>query len=223
MSRVPWKNGKVISVETRDGVFVLAQMLISPYLIFFNVFNDSHKWSDIDLSSVPVLYTAAVTSQLISRSSVKYQKQIKPVTIPQPKFWVHPNSESVYRTIWTGTSIEMTVCYQGHKGCALVRQDLTGGFNSCPYINQMTKGELPYCSYGEAKKYELTTLRAFPYENERLLLCQKLNKNVDPQKELMFGLPLPHIYERYMRLLQIPADVLEEATQKGLVKVDIPD
>ena len=32
----PWKSGKVISIRLRNGVYVLAQMVREPYLVFFN-------------------------------------------------------------------------------------------------------------------------------------------------------------------------------------------
>ena len=36
---VPCKDGKVISICLRDGRYVLAQMVKSPYMVFFNLFS----------------------------------------------------------------------------------------------------------------------------------------------------------------------------------------
>jgi len=44
----PWKEGKIISIETRKGIFVLAQMLKSPYLRFYNVFKEDEEWGGVD-------------------------------------------------------------------------------------------------------------------------------------------------------------------------------
>ena len=88
MSRVPWRAGKVISIETRDGIFVLAQMIQDPYIVFFNVFNDSHNWPSTELESIPVLYIAGVTRQFVSKSNVKYLKHIDACllyTSPSPR------------------------------------------------------------------------------------------------------------------------------------------
>ena len=40
---VPWKEGKVISVRLRDGIYVLAQMVKSPYMVFFNLFSEDNS------------------------------------------------------------------------------------------------------------------------------------------------------------------------------------
>jgi hypothetical protein len=56
MSRVPWKEGKVVSFATRDGVYALGQMVVSPYIMFFQAFHDSHDWPALDLASTPTLF-----------------------------------------------------------------------------------------------------------------------------------------------------------------------
>ena len=33
----PWKSGKVISIRLRNGVYVLAQMVREPYLVFLTI------------------------------------------------------------------------------------------------------------------------------------------------------------------------------------------
>lgn len=219
MSRVPWRVGKVISIETRDGIFVLAQMIQDPYIVFFNVFNDSHNWPSTELESIPVLYIAGVTRQFVSKSNVKYLKHIDAVTVDQPKAWIHPNQDFVYRTIWTELPIELTVCYYGDHGGSLIERDITApDFASFNNSERVIVEVLPSGNFDAIEGYELTTLRTFPHENERLYLCYLFKKNVDPEKELMFDLPLPHEYHRYMSMSEVPPDVLESV--KEIVRVD---
>ena len=40
---IPWKSGKVISIRLRNGVYVLAQMVREPYLVFFNHFKQENS------------------------------------------------------------------------------------------------------------------------------------------------------------------------------------
>lgn len=40
----PWKEGKIIGIETRKGVFGLAQMLKKPFLRFYNVSIEEEDW-----------------------------------------------------------------------------------------------------------------------------------------------------------------------------------
>ena len=73
MSRVPWKEDKVISIETGSGIFVLAQMLRSPYLAIFDTFRTTNQWDDTYLDALRVLFCKAVTRQFISCSNVQRQ------------------------------------------------------------------------------------------------------------------------------------------------------
>ena len=38
MARVRWTEGAVLSIKVRDDLYCLAQMLGSPYLVFFDCF-----------------------------------------------------------------------------------------------------------------------------------------------------------------------------------------
>ena len=52
---VPWKEGKVISICLRDGIYILAQMVKSPYMVFFNLFSEDNSWEGVTLSTDNVL------------------------------------------------------------------------------------------------------------------------------------------------------------------------
>ena len=77
MGRVPWKENKVISIETRKGVSVLAQMLRDPYLMFYNIFRDTNDWDDVDLEQIASETHGYVGSDMASLCSEAAMQQIR--------------------------------------------------------------------------------------------------------------------------------------------------
>ena len=67
MGRVIWKENKVLSIETRKGIFVLAQMIKSPFIIFFNSFSEDNKFKESNLENTPILFLHAVTRQFLKK------------------------------------------------------------------------------------------------------------------------------------------------------------
>ena len=75
----PWKPGKVISIRLRNGVYVLAQMVRDPYLVFFNHFNEENNWKGVTLKEEDILLCKAVTRQFLRYSPVAIVKEINPL------------------------------------------------------------------------------------------------------------------------------------------------
>ena len=75
----PWKPGKVISICLRNGVYVLAQMVRDPYLVFFNHFNEENNWEGVTLKEEDILFCKAVTRQFLRYSSVAIVKEVTPL------------------------------------------------------------------------------------------------------------------------------------------------
>ena len=74
----PWKPGKVISIRLRNGVYVLAQMVRDPYLVFFNHFNEENNWKGVTLKEEDILFCKAVTRQFLRYSPVAIVKEVTP-------------------------------------------------------------------------------------------------------------------------------------------------
>lgn len=198
MGRVPWKENKVISIETREKVFVLAQMLKFPYLMVYNAFRETNEWDDIDLKQVETLLCHGATRQFISRSNVTRQ-DIPPVNHQDlPKRWIdtHPGSE--VRTVWEGTPKERRVVIIGKGGGALIERDITkGGDQNLRVIMR----SIPLDDHATIDNHELTNLFIHPSSNERIYLCYLFGRNVDPLRDLVFRRPIPEEYERYLDLI----------------------
>ena len=73
----PWKSGKVISIRLRNGVYVLAQMVREPYLVFFNHFKQENSWKGVTLKEENILFCKAVTRQFLRSSPATIVKNIE--------------------------------------------------------------------------------------------------------------------------------------------------
>lgn len=198
MPRVLWREKKIISIETRKGVFVLAQMLKSPYLMFFDIFREVCEWDDVKPAELSSFFCCAVTRQFISSSNVKQQK-LNPVEFDElPRRWIQTDSKSGFVLAWEGTKHEKKIYVIGVRGGALIDRDIRkGGSQDKTVIQQRIEFE----DNETIDNHELTGIEVFPLLNERLYLCYLLRQVVDPYKELIFKRPLPLEYERYFDLM----------------------
>ena len=88
----PWKSGKIISIRLRNGVYVLAQMVRDPYLLFFKHFSQDNDWSQLTLKKEDILFCKAVTRQFLRFSPVTIVKNLAPLeNYHLPKEWIYPH------------------------------------------------------------------------------------------------------------------------------------
>ena len=96
-------------------------------------------------------------------------------------------------TLWEGTADEREIMFLGDGGGALIEGDI----GNCIYIMP----EIPFTDNETIDKYELTNVRIYAEFNERLYLCYKFGKNVDPMKDLVFNRPIPIEYKEYIDII----------------------
>lgn len=204
MHKVRWKANRVISIETKrkdenrkENVYVLAQMINRAQLLVFNLFSTDNKWENIDLSKAPILFCTYVTRQFITNSNV-YVQDIEPLKDYEPPKYridsigICPRESTRQITVWEGAKDEKKLIILGNGGGRLIEGDISG-----PVI-------IPAISFTDNEtidKYELMNVRIYPEFNERLYLCYKLGKNVDPMKDLVFNRPIPLEYKEYIDII----------------------
>lgn len=197
MARVAWKEDAIISIETREGIFVLAQMLKSPYLLIYDCFKESNDFDDVNLSDTPMLFCHAVTRQFLKSGNIQKLnlKGIKHENLP--KRWISPTAEARKITVWEGTPDEKELIIIGEGG-KLIEEDIyRSGMQEAKVI-------MPSISFSDEEtidKHELTNISIYPEFNERLYLCYKFGKNVDPYKDLVFNRPIPTDYKKYIEII----------------------
>lgn len=199
--KVIWRANQVISIETKrkdenrkENVYVLAQMINKAQLLVFNLFNMDNKWENVNLKETPILFCKYVTRQFIRCSNV-YKQKIEPLTDYQPpEYQIHmkcsPGGDRQV-TLWKGTPNEKTIWVMGEGGGWLIRKG---------DINDIVS-EVSFEDNDTIDKYELSTISIYAELNERLYLCYKLGKNVDPQKDLVFNRPIPLEYKEYIDII----------------------
>jgi hypothetical protein len=196
MARIPWREGKVLSVETRSKIFVIAQMLVAPYMAFFHLFRKHDQWDDVDLQQVDLLFCCAVARQFIRHSQATRQ-DIAPARFKSlPRRWISGDAEATVVTIWKGTRHQRDVMILGEKGGSLIEEDM--GSDSSKVI----KKRIAFSDDATIDNHELTDIRIYPELNERLYLCYKFGRNVDPLKDLMFRREIPREYNRYIDITE---------------------
>jgi hypothetical protein len=202
MSRIVWKDGGFLSVETRKGVYVLAQMARSPYLVFFNAFSTDGKWEHVDPDRTPVLFSYAVTRQFLQLSHIeKLLISAGKRTVRLPARWIHSDHESRRVTVWPGTPREKTFIWL-NSGGHLVEKNIEthrGG----PYKHHSGVFDKLLKNVRDpalVRDTEFDSLAVFPSTNERLYLCYRMGRNVDPDKYISFGWPLLDEFETYIRI-----------------------
>jgi len=199
MARVNWKEGNIVSIETRNSVFVLAQMLNSPYLMFYNLFSTDNVWSDTDLAKTPTLFCKAVTGQFLKQSNITRQPKIKPNNhLTLPKYWIKIFAEGGREVLlWASTPEERRLPILGDEpgGGQLVERDISvKGYTEDIVIMP----SIPLDDDDTINAYETKSIRVYPELNERLYLSYKYKTNVDPSKLLSFNKDLPKEYASYV-------------------------
>lgn len=198
MGRVIWKENQILSIETRDNIYVISQMLKEPYLIFFNLFRENNDWELLNLNQIPTLFCTAVTRQFLKQSKIS-TLNVQHLTIESfPVHWIKINPDSRQITVWEGTPDEKTFFILGDGGGSLVEKDITqSGF-------QEEKIIIPSISFSDDEiinNCELTTIGIYPELNERLFLCYQFGYNVNPYKELIFNKNIPIEYKKYIEII----------------------
>jgi hypothetical protein len=180
---VRWARNAVVSARLKSGRRVVAQMLEDPYLHFFQWFTDPDEAIEIDLETVPALFCCAVTRQFLRHSDVRKERGVRPhPDLHAPELWIDTYDGWRTRVVWPNTKHERSVLLMGEEpGGRLTADDDTGDIGD---EIELDDGET-------IDRYELTNIWTFPGLNERLHLCDILDKPVGPLKDLSFDRPLP--------------------------------
>ncbi|MCP4986707.1 MAG: hypothetical protein GY928_11820 [Colwellia sp.] len=196
MTKIVWRENKVISIETQKNVFVLAQMLVSPYLLIFNEFRENDAWEDnLKVETLDVLMTKAVTRQFLKDSNISTHKEIVATLKPKvAKRQIRLNGDAFKVKIFEGTDCEKEIYSIGAGGGSLVEFNplSKGNYDEKILINKIDMNDETVIN-----QYETATVEIYPNFNKRLYFCYLEGRNVDPDKELIFKRPLLGIYKSY--------------------------
>ncbi|MFO0549919.1 MAG: hypothetical protein U0271_16110 [Polyangiaceae bacterium] len=194
MSKIRWQANAVFSVGVRGRLWALGQMTErKPFVLFFDAFTLDDQWSISETTAVKPLFLCATMGQFF-RWSVVRKKDIRPtLPVPWPTHWLSNAHLTGFRdvTLWRNSDHELTVSMvRGESaGARLIEHDEVIGAKPTPPASRWT---LVSPTDTEAlARHELTGLWSSPALNERLWLCHKLGRNIDPDKCVALDLPVP--------------------------------
>lgn len=198
----PWKDGKVLSIRLKNGVYVLAQMVTEPYLVCFNLFTKDNDWQNVRLAEEHILFCHAVTRQFIKCSPVTVIKNVQPLTdYKLPTKWIYAGLGSRSRIVTVnGKQREVRIPASYHS---LVERDLEDHKNNhiLGLFKKILIDNLTLEDWKEIKDVEDMSIDIYPNLNERLFLCYLAGKNVNPSVEIDIGKEIPDSYETYIDII----------------------
>lgn len=196
----PWKEGKIISIQTRKGIYVLAQMLKSPYLRFYKKFQEDENWGEVDARNLETLFVKGVVNTFLKFSNVSVVKDAIPdLNRKVPDTWINGFTGHRKVKVWENTDRETEIFILGSKpGGSLVKRDIykEGKYNHpSGLFDEVILDEIPLSANEVIESNEVMSLGVYPLTNERLYQCYKSGGNVDPSKDLMFNRLIPKEFE----------------------------
>ena len=199
MKNFRWKENQVVGIEIEDNIFIIAQLLISPYIVFFNSFHKAFPKTTTQLENLSVLMVKGVTSQYLNTSNIEKLDILPIQNFKPPREWIAMNPEAFKTTLWENTENELELILIGENGGKIVSRDITRkGFQVDCLVAKDALSE----GVEKFQSIETKGLAVNPTFTERLKLCRLFNKNVDPEKELCFGFEPKIEYYRYFSYLK---------------------
>jgi len=177
-----WKEGKIFSLELRNGKFVLLQLLKrKTEIAVFNFFNEDNKWHDNRLTKNDILFmTNLETKRFFKKSKLTLQSNIQPLEnyeFPTKRISIGIGNRKI--KLWKNTEYEIELIVIGEGNNLLSEENESTRFREYSPISTS--------EYTEYAEYEIEGLNIYPEFNERLLLCSAFGKNFDPMKEIAFN------------------------------------
>ena len=194
----------VLSVETRHGVFTLAQMSREPYLFFFDVFSSGRQWDAAALEDAGVLFCVSVTRQFLKQSQPQAHRHVRSVgNLQIPSRWIHVSANQQRRMVAVGRPLERQVWLP--ERVSLVEKDVMGsrggpyrhpsGVFDAVLVDSISPDD------DAAAAHELTWLWTAPALNERLHLCHRLGRRVSPGVDILLGRDIPEDYADFLDIV----------------------
>jgi hypothetical protein len=201
---IRWKKDKIFSLKLRSNRYCLIQMLeVKGQIAVFNIFKDDNLWKGVKVTQLNVLFTTHILDSVLKRSNVEVVKEVMPVegVIFET---TRVDSGTGYQTVtfWEGSENETSCEIEGNE--LLLQRIVTENGSLKEYVEKI--------ELSEKDKYyglEMTHLGDYPALNERLYLCDQLNCNYDPLREIAFHKVLNIESLPFVRMLSRDAMISE--------------
>ncbi|MEX3745886.1 MULTISPECIES: hypothetical protein [Lysinibacillus] len=91
LKRFSWTKNDIHSIQLKDNLYIIAQLLESPYVAFFNISSESNNFNEkpFDLNDLKPFGVCMVLNAFFKKCSVGKVKNVKPnLNIPIPEIFI---------------------------------------------------------------------------------------------------------------------------------------
>jgi hypothetical protein len=191
MGQIVRKNN-IYAIETRKGLFVLAQSIGNGTLAFFNCFSeDIQEFNTIELCYDNILCYITPVKIFFKKSNI-IKINIKPLIdlhekyIQKEHLAIEPMAQWEKFIIYKGTEDELEIPYVMDGNLRLVNWKL----ETVKHLDKIKDKKI-------IENNQLETMGMYGELNERLYLCYKYGKYIEPNKDLIIGEEIPKEYKTY--------------------------
>ena len=135
LKRFSWKKNDIHSIQLKDSLYIIAQLLESPYVAFFNITSESNNFYEklLDLNDLKPFGVCMVLKDFFKKCSVGKVKDVKPnLNIPIPEIfisrdrgqWGNRSEFSDDELIYNLVRIDPAVGDQGIMGNEIVQYNI---------------------------------------------------------------------------------------------------
>ncbi|WP_419181929.1 DUF5713 family protein [Paenibacillus alvei] len=200
-----WKKNDIHSIQLKENVYIIAQLLESPYVAFFNITSERNHFDEkpLDLNTFKPFGVCMVLKGFFKQCSVGKLKNVQPnLNIPIPEIfissdrgqWGNRSEFSDIELIYNLVRIDPTVGDKGLMGNEIIQYNIDR--NDPNMLNN-------YEIVGYNTGYEFV---------RRLILSIENGRWIDPLKE-----------QRLLGIDNYPLQTVEEMWQAGVPKYGVED
>jgi len=202
LKRFSWTKNDIHSIQLKDNLYIIAQLLESPYVAFFNISSESNNFNEksLDLNDLKPFGVCMVLNAFFKKCSVGKVKNVKPnMNIPIPEIFISSD-----RGQW-GKRSEFSddeLIYN------LVRIDPTVGDKGL-MGNEIIQYNIDRNDLGILDNYEIVGYNTGYEFVRRLILSFENSRWIDPLKE-----------QRLLGKDNYPLKTVEEMWRSGVPKYE---
>ncbi|MCL2579766.1 MAG: hypothetical protein FWE32_07000 [Oscillospiraceae bacterium] len=200
MSKIVIRENNILAIETRSGLFVIAQALKHKTLIFFNLFTTTPMSFNVDLSKAKILCCITPVKNFYNQAEIIKLKTLANAHI---KDYDKRNHLSLnYFTssgldtglqkdvrIYAGTEDEIVIPFLRTGDLRLVDWQL----NTIQYLSKEYDGDI-------INQHQLETMGDYAELCERLYLSYRYGKYIEPIKDYIMG-NTPIEYKTFFQMI----------------------
>ncbi len=192
-----WIEGKLYKFQIDDDCFVACQLLKRPFVAYFNYFASESDIENNEFSLCEPLFIKAITKTVTDKGNLTLLPNAKPNrSLKIPDRWLEYGHRYIrYNLI--GESETLKLLLPDISVMKLISADISDmGSADNKYKSEISANDLQYVEYESTSMINILELLL------RLKYSRTEGRNVDPIRDLAFGLKPKNSYVDFYRMYQ---------------------